>query len=522
MELSIQEINIFENMFEGNRGAHGVHIPNKEKDSSGKARGKSFTKNETVTERLYSDHLTGQAGLGIIPINKKNECSFSVIDVDEYTEEQNMGIVDLVYRHNFPLVPFRSKSGGLHLYLFLSEKVKATVAIEFMKMMISIMGLSDKTEVFPKQKTIGVGQVGSWINLPYFDYENTVRYMYDENGKSVPFEQFISIADELKLTVDEINSKIASLPLNDAPPCLQSIYLRRETEFRNEYLFSLARYYKTKFGDDFEYKVIEANKELKNPIDLDRLQRTILASHKKKDYSYKCAQEPIASICKKELCKQRQYGIGGDEISNLSFEELIQYATDPPYYEWIVNGASLKFFSETEIIQQQKFRELCFRKLHTLPIRLKEVNWTAIINKALENIEIKNINEDEDISPGAMFREYLHEFLEKRAMAKNREQILIDRVYKDEETKSYIFKSKNLVSFLIQQKGFRYYGQTEIQDRLRELGGMPKRYYVSKDVDSVRVWMLPFDAINKFIEEDFKREVETQIDFMEDYDEEMF
>lgn len=521
MSLSIQTISTFEKLFSGNKEAHGVHIPGGEKDSSGKIRGKSFTKNEIVADKLYKEHLEGKTGLGIIPVDHKSECAFSVIDVDYYGIEKNKEIVETIYKWEIPIVPFRSKSGGLHLYTFYEKYIKAKYAIKYMELFVSILGLEKKTEIFPKQKSLETGQVGSWINLPYFGCDNTDRYMYNEKMEPVSFEDFMLNVHSLIKSTQQINARLDNLPLSDGPPCLQSIYLKGNTDSRNEYLFSLARYYKTKYGDDFEYKIIEANKELKSPIDLERLQRTIINSHKKKDYSYKCANEPIVSICRKELCKLRQYGIGGDEVSNLSFEEMIQYKTDPPYYEWVVNGASLRFYSEIDIIQQQKFRELCFRELHILPIRVKEVNWTAIVNKALENIEIKSINEEEDISPGTLFKEYLHEFLEKRAMAKNKEQILLDRVYKDEEFKQYVFKPKNLVLFLYNQKSFRIYGQTEIQARLKDLGGKPQRYYVSKESGSIRAWTLPFSALEKFIDDEVKKE-EINIDFMEDYDEKLF
>jgi hypothetical protein len=226
-------------------------------------------------------------------------------------------------------------------------------------------------------------------------------------------------------------------------------------------------------------------------------------------------------MCNKIECKKRKYGIGGIEISELSYEDFIQYNTDPPYYEWIVNDTSLKFYNEQDIITQTKFRELCFRELHILPVKLKEINWTMIINTALNNIIIKDINEEDDISPGALFKEYLIEFLEDRAHAMTKPQILFDRVYKDDAISSYVFKAKNLIVFLIHQKQFRFYGQTEIQDRLKQLGGMPKKYYIDKDNGAIRVWVLPFTALTKFVDDEPKI-ADYEIDFTEEYPDEAF
>ena len=49
----------------------------------------------------------------------------------------------------------------------------------------------------------------------------------------------------------------------------------------------------------------------------------------------------------------------------------------------------------------------------------------------------------------------------------NKEQILADRVYYDEELSEYVFKPKQLLVFLIQQKQFRYFGLAEIQDKMK-------------------------------------------------------
>jgi len=296
--------------------------------------------------------------------------------------------------------------------------------------------------------------------------------------------------------------------------------MTRATENRNEYLFSLACYYKTKFGEDFESKISEANAHLKDPIPTNELERTIIATHRKKDYTYKCNTSPLLILCNKELCKTRQYGIGGDEVSELNFGDLSQYSSDPPYYEWTVNDIVLRFYDELELMQQQKFRALCLRKLYIYPMKLKEMNWTRIINNALKNINIKKINAEEDISPGAQFKEYLIEFLEKRALADSKRQILVDRVYKDKELQSYVFKVSNILSFLIVQKQFRYYGLTEIQVRLREMGGIPKRYYVDKNAKTIRVWLLPFDSLKNFVDDE--RLEETTVTFEEEYDDEPF
>lgn len=518
--FSVLELSEFQQLFTGNPDAYGIHRYSKKTDSDGKKKGESYTKKEPLTEDLYSDHLKGKQGLGVIPIMPDGKVVFCVIDVDDYSNDI-FSIVDSVYKNGLPLVPFRSKSGGLHLYLFLETATKASTAKGYLRSLCLLLGLDTKTEIFPKQDRIRKNQIGNWINLPYYNEEDTNQYLFDSDHNPLSLAEAIEHIKEKKCSTTDIEDILDTLPLQDAPPCLQAITNIGDTDYRNEYLFNMARYFKTKFGDDFEFKVVEANNQLDRPLPIEELNKTVIAAHKKKDYSYRCDQEPIVSLCNKEECRLRKYGIGGSEVSELSYEDFIQWDTDPPYYEWIINGQSLKFYSETDIIRQEKFRELCFRKLHILPVKLKELNWTVIVNNALTNVQVKKIGDGEDISPGAMFREYLIEFLEKRALAANKAQILFNRVYKDDERKCYVFKAKQLAVFLIQQKQFRYFGQNEIQERLRELGGEATRYYIDKNTGSVRVWTLPYNAINKFIEEQ-PSDDGFIIDFSQEYKEEAF
>jgi len=146
-------------------------------------------------------------------------------------------------------------------------------------------------------------------------------------------------------------------------------------------------------------------------------------------------------------------------------------------------------------------------------------NWTKIVNQALKNIKIKTVNPEDDISPGAMFHNYLMEFLEKRAMAQNKQQLLVDRVFKDEKLEAYIFIGQNLVTFLENQKRFTIFKSREIQDRLRQLKGYPKRYYVDKEHHGIRVWILPFTGLEKFVDEKLDN---FEVGFTEEFKDEPF
>lgn len=501
MAFSLLTLNEFTSLFSGNNNAHGVHEPTNTVEENGKKAGRSYTKKECVEEEHYMAHLEGKIGLGIIPIKENNLCSFSVIDVDIYDKNLTR-LVQKIYSNGIPVFPFRSKSGGLHLYTFYEQPVKAKDCISWMTSIRIALSLGNTTEIFPKQSILNAEGIGSWINLPYFNEEKTERYLIGPNGEKTALDEATYVCRNGAQTKESMISIIDALPLSDAPPCLQAIYLERDTQYRNQYLFSMACYFKTKHGDDFENKVVEANAKLDRPFSLDELQKSVISSNRKKDYSYKCSEEPICSICDKEECSRRKYGIGGDLVSELSFEEFTQVTADPPYYVWKINGKKLTFYHESDIIQQHEFRNLCFRELGILPYPLDQKSWTKIINRALSNRSFESVSPEEDISSGSLFTEYVVEYLTGRTMATNKEQILVGRVFSDVGIQGYVFKPKEFLLFLLQQKQFKSFGLSEIQDRLRIFGAMPKRYYINKSATNERVWYMPYSGIDRFVHGD--------------------
>jgi len=107
----------FIDLFKGLDIAYGEYFLNGDRDSkTGKTKGQAITKRGPVTEELFRKHLNGEINLGIIPINKENKCSWGCIDVDKYNLDHKALIEKFRYK-KYPLVPYRSKSGGVHFIL---------------------------------------------------------------------------------------------------------------------------------------------------------------------------------------------------------------------------------------------------------------------------------------------------------------------------------------------------------------------------------------------------------------------
>ena len=111
-------------IFEGNSELFITTSLTGEVDERGKKQVKVLTVHEPVTLELWKKHLKGETRIGIKPENG-DVCKWGCIDIDprNYTTFSEKKIVDIIRENQLPLIAVRSKSGGLHLFLFLNELV---------------------------------------------------------------------------------------------------------------------------------------------------------------------------------------------------------------------------------------------------------------------------------------------------------------------------------------------------------------------------------------------------------------
>ncbi len=479
-------ISDFQKLFTGNIHNYGNHTY-KFTDKGKKEEGDNRTiTNTLITIEDYKMHLQGKIGLGVIPINEDNKCKFSVIDLDIYDKDLTV-YIDAIERNDFPLISFTTKSGGLHLYTFYKTFVSAKEAISMMRKMITLLSLDilNKTlqnrtvEVFPKQYKLSKGSTGTWINLPYFNADKAKQYVIRDN-KALTLEEAILHIKEKIVTLTDVKDFMHDLPFNDAPPCLQTMYILNPLEANqgnNDYLFAFGAYLKKKDENFFEQALFEINNTLKVPRTANELESTVLTSIRKKDYPYKCTQAPIVDYCNKNICKHREFGVGkeGGYFSNLEYGKLFQVRTAQPYYEWEVKTheqeefKKLRFKNEDEIIKQDVFLKLCMRELHNLPVKMKQIEWFKLVNQYLLDMVEVNVDEANDTSPTSLFQSIFFDFLLNRAKAITKDQILLRRVYFDQQKNAYFFRAKDFNEYLFINKNFRYFGPVEIHGILKDM-----------------------------------------------------
>ena len=486
-------------IFDGLKEAYG-YFKIESTGSNGKAKGKAGVLREPRTKKLWENHLSGNgSGLGIIPINEDNMCKWGCIDVDQYPLDHKL-LIDKIRRLKLPLVVCRSKSGGAHCFLFSSEWVEAKDMQKALQNMSAALGYGD-SEIFPKQIKLHLdrGDVGNFLNLPYYDHEGGLRYAFLDEGTSATLEEFYGLYDNFVQTPEEIiklqivGSGETDL-LKDGPPCLQILCKSGISEGgRNNGLFNLGVYLRKAYPDSWESEILKYNMDyLSPPLPLPEV-NIVAKQLDRKDYAYKCSDAPINSHCNKELCRTRKFGVGA-AVAGATIANLRKYNSTPPVWFMDVNGEPLELDTDA-LMNQTAFQRACVEQLNHLPRTAKKEQWEARMNKLLTDMQetegaIMEVSEDASID--GQFYDYLEEFCTLMQKATVREEILLRRPWTDEEEGKTYFRLKDFEAHLRKNKFFEYKSH-KIAQRLRDRNAESTSVKIKGK--AVRVWVIPsFDT----------------------------
>ena len=287
---------------------------------------------EEATQDIYEQHLNGEISIGIQPCNEARLARFGAIDVDfkDYQDYDRKKFLDTIQKYKLPLIPILSKSGGMHLYLFLDDYISAITLRSFLSNLLPLFRLKQDTEIFPKQtklvKDSETGKVnkGNFINLPYF--KKSERTALNTDGTEFTFEQFMKVI-EANLTPEILLKKITEQielqtmegvddVFKDGPPCLADISkISNEDGFdgKDRFLYNYHVFVKAKFEDNWEQMVMDAPVKFfsgANAHSWDKQKlKAKLKSWKESYKGYTCTQSPINEFCKKGICVKRKFGV---------------------------------------------------------------------------------------------------------------------------------------------------------------------------------------------------------------------
>jgi hypothetical protein len=321
--------------FDGYREAYGLadfeHEDAKVDLESGKKKPVYRWNFEPLTEEIYTSHLAGKISIGIQPCNIDKEARLGVIDIDpkDYADFDKKFFIDKIQEFDLPLIPVESKSGGLHLWIFIDEFMSAKDIVSFLTNLLPLFKLKPNTEIFPKQteltKDESTGKIGpgQFINLPYYGEE---RKALNVDGTSFTLNNFLQLIEantvsknDLQQITDGIDKQIyegVNGDFIDGPPCMAVLSkLSKEKNFdgKDRFMYNYHVLVKMKYPDTWEDKVKNAPvkyfEEIHGNAWTDQKLKAKIKSWAKTEKGYTCNQDPLFEHCKKGICVKKKFGV---------------------------------------------------------------------------------------------------------------------------------------------------------------------------------------------------------------------
>jgi hypothetical protein len=505
-------------LFVGHSGAYGTHGAPTQVPGGLKWEIKTTarTVRGPTTLEMWEDHLRGERPLGIIPIREDSTCLWACIDVDRYDTDLTP-IVQRVSAEHLPLVCARSKSGGLRIYLFLSDPQPASAVLSVMRDLAARLGLAE-CEVFPKQTTVlgERGDVGNWMVMPYFGgtYNGKIKEQVGlkRTGAEMTIGEFLSASEGHRLRAEQFEelgrartsnqppppraggsrrgTPEPAVPFGDGPPCLQHLSTQGvgESEGRNATLFMMGSYYKRMDPSGWAERLAQANARwMQPPLAPDEVQG-LVRSLAKKDYEYTCKTQPMSSHCDSALCRTRRHGVGtAGEYPQVSGLTVID--ADPPI--WFLQVGERRYeVGSDDLFDYNRMIMVFGERGHVIYRPMKREQWLGVLGEAMTGLNV--LPAPQDVGRRGQFHEVLEDMLVNRWRGEHREDLLLGKPWEDEAAQRHYFRLQDLMR-LLDREGLRGLTRTQVMRYLEEHGGGPGEMQVKGK--TIRVWWVPSSAV---------------------------
>lgn len=488
----------FQALFTNYTEAHGRYAE-RGVSEKGKKEGQARTVNGGLLYEAWAEHLTGKGhGVGAIPLLDDNTCLFAAIDVDQYP----LDLYELEHRivtMDLPLVVCRSKSGGAHLYVFFAEPVPATVVVQRMAIWAAALGYGT-SEIFPKQTyRATIRDIGNWINLPYYNMNNTNRYAV-HNGRNLSAREFLDYAESKKQTQEQfvsarkMETQAPKKNLNlfeEAPPCLR--HLAANGGFpdgtRNNGMYDIAVYLRKRFPDAWEDKLQTYNVEMCDPpLTLAEVQ-DIAKSVRRKNYQYMCNQAPIKAYCNKKACYGQMFGVGQTFDGERSCEigHVTKLEGEPVIWILEIDGVRMECLTG-DWQDQAKFNKMCAERISRIPGVMPQNRWLKYMDEKIKACD--TIASPEEASHEGQFWLLVEQFIAGKVQATSKDELLVNKPWKD-DGKVY-FRSRALLEYLDNHR-LRYKSEHHVWQMLRKKGA--DKIFMNLKGKGTNVWFVPLPQL---------------------------
>jgi hypothetical protein len=223
-----------------------------------------------------------------------------------------------------PALVCKTKSGGAHVYLFFSEPVLAERVLPRMRDLAALVGRGT-SEIFPKQVKFprGKDEFGSWLNMPYFGGDEGERFCVRPDGRGMSMEAFLDAAEKLSLSGEQLAALSLRPRVDDfasGPPCLETLaaagFQKGSPEQRHAGPGNVRQEGSSRRLGDRAARTGTSSYSIR-PCPPDVL-KDIIKRMRRKDYNYRCKDQPICNHCNPTLCRTRPHGVGDGDATDMT------------------------------------------------------------------------------------------------------------------------------------------------------------------------------------------------------------
>lgn len=436
-------------LFAGEEARHGTYDPARLRLVGGKKEMKDENGNGArnmdgpPSEDLWRLHLSGEVPLGISPLREDGMCRWGVVDVDDYNLSHS-DLVAAIEREKFPLIACRSKSGGLHLYLFLTDWAPQAEVQAALRAAAGRLMLPSVVEVYPP----AIGK-GNWINMPYVGGGDTDRYAVKKGGLSMTIGEFLAAADRSKVLADSLlalgRAKLKAVDRKTAGPERAVRDLERLTReiaacrgrgvLLNKHAFLMGRMVGAGWiGEDevFSRLLKAATADSVAPMNWDEATGHIKSGI---DAGRKEPLPEEADADRYPRIESIVVWCGGEDV----------------LWEVALAGRGTIKLPVKEVMHFWTFNMRCAEKLRTSFRQMKNDAWSDHINAALAEAEERRIPVDETVE--WIFREALREFCMNRHRGDTMGDVILSKPADIEEESRTYFRFGDFCNFVAGSTG---------------------------------------------------------------------
>lgn len=375
---------------------------------------------------------------------------FGAIDIDDYAAGHTReSLAARLKVFGLPLSIIPSKSvGGFQLFMNLSEPIRARDLRACLKKMAVWLGMDpdfkgSKIEILPKQGKILIadGDIGTSLILPKAAYQDEI------------------IANTR--TVDQWNEILDEGEFADGPACLFPLFMSNPGVYRNNIIFQYGLFCRYKYPFEWERRMEEKNETAFDvPMDAREMASIIKSVASNDGYTYTCSAAPFESVCNKELCKTRKYGVQANSpvLSKIDTTDVTVLKTDPP--TWFINIADSKgedhrmSLTTEQLYYVDKFGRRCLEVIFEVPELPIQKQWKVLINEMVTKA-IK-IEVPPEMTEAARIFDQIISFLRTATVTGDQAMMVKNRVYVEgEENMTAYFRLADFHRWLEQTRSSR-------------------------------------------------------------------